>query len=427
MTNASPLPQAGDHIKADPRCIVSRGAGLAIRPPDTEDGGSLLRGIKRKLLKAQEHEQHRNPLQTLSNTMASNVTDCLLAPPFPGDIALVSVDSDDSRAPTPAGKPHHRHTQRRGATDTRGRQSRSAPAARGNGRRAAGAKGKEGQKFVLVTQALVAVGPGVLVTPLPASGGSPASLPNRGDGGSKVGALSICEGEGQIALAGYGRLRKMRLRAGQKRLVDSSRAVAWTSGITCLPVRGRGSGNTSGGPSAATATTFVGPGMVYVQTHSLAGLRRLLLPKAGVLFPGGVPGFGGAGRAGRGAGTSRRVEVGLSLKRGLAKRAKAGARRVMLALALFSLYVVVYSLVTTLLLEGRDGLVNAPGHAVQVVRSLAKMARRVVIVLIRLGQEELWRKEGDMQWDGEGNIRPHKGVGDGEGSASRHMNNPVQR
>ena len=49
---------------------------------------------------------------------------------------------------------------------------------------------------------------------------------------------------------------------------------------------------------------------------------------------------------------------------------------------------------TALLLEGRDGLPNAPRHAVQVVRSLAKVVRRLAVVMLKLGREELWGAEG---------------------------------
>ncbi|CAN0539302.1 unnamed protein product, partial [Ectocarpus sp. 8 AP-2014] len=268
------------------------------------------------------------------------------------------------------------------------------------------------RKLVLLTQAIVAVGPGVVVKPSPlpdaggggGRGGSSLSRRQQQRGGPVVTteALSLCEGQGPIAVAGYGKLKKLRLRPGQKRLVDSSRAVGWTSGVTCLTgTGGRASvpttGNNNGANSPAGAfTTFVGPGTVYVQTHSLPGLRRLLLPKSGVSLQGGVPsGLLGAGGRGAGAFFAPRggpPTVGLSLKRGLAKRAKAGAKRVSLAVAFFALYLVVYSLVTALLLEGRDGLANAPRHAVQVVRSLSKVARRVVVVLVRLGREELWRE-----------------------------------
>ncbi|CAN0583140.1 unnamed protein product, partial [Ectocarpus sp. 12 AP-2014] len=249
------------------------------------------------------------------------------------------------------------------------------------------------RKLVLLTQAIVAVGPGVIVKPSPlpdtagggGGGGSSLSRRQQQRGGPVVttGALSLCEGQGPIAVAGYGKLKKLRLRPGQKRLVDSSRAVGWTSGVGTggrAPVPTTGDNNGANNPVGAF-TTFVGPGTVYVQTHSLPGLRRLLLPKSGVSLQGGVPsGLLGAGGRGAGALFAPRggpPTVGLSLKRGLAKRAKAGAKRVSLAVAFFALYLVVYSLVTALLLEGRDGLANAPRHAVQVVRSLAKVVRRV--------------------------------------------------
>lgn len=104
--------------------------------------------------------------------------------------------------------------------------------------------------------------------------------------------------------------------------------------------------------------------------------------------------------------------MGLSLKRGLAKRSKAGLKRVLLGLAFLALYAVV----TALLLEGRDGLVKAPRHAVQVARSLTKVARRVAMILIRLAREELWSI-------GEGEASS----GGGGGGASLPEGNPVER
>lgn len=356
----------------------------------------MLQGLKRKLLKNTGDEQHQNQLQTLSNTMSLNATECLLAPPFPGDIALVSVERGTDADPPDTGKRPRTNMESiagRAATDSRGRRSRAPPAGRRKEQSEPRGRDTEPRTFVLLTQALVAVGPEVTVTPISAGGQTPSSLLTLKSGRSKAGALSLCEGRGPIAVAGYGRLKKLRLRAGQRRIVDSNRAVGWTSSITQLSTGGRASGSSAENPSAVVS--FVGPGVVYLQTHSLAGLRRLLLPKAGVYPQGGVSGFRGAGRAGSGA--SRRAEVGLSLKRGLAKRARAGAKRVMLALAFFALYVVVYSLATALLLEGREGLGNAPRHALQVVRSLAQVTRRVVTVLLRLGQEELWGKERDDQ------------------------------
>ncbi|CBN78789.1 conserved unknown protein [Ectocarpus siliculosus] len=410
--------KAGEHMKADPRCIVSRGVGLALRPPAPLEKEGILGGLKQRLRKAaqgrqdqQQQQQHRDNhrLERVSNTMASNETDCFFAPPFPGDVAVVSVSS--------GGGDESVGEERRDYDDAHGgdrRKARQRQEGRGGDRPAArGSRhgSDKPRKLVLLTQAIVAVGPGVVVKPSPlpdagggGRGGSSLSRRQQQRGGPVVttGVLSLCEGQGQIAVAGYGKLKKLRLRPGQKRLVDSSRAVGWTSGVTCLTgTGGRASvpttGNNNGANSPAGAfTTFVGPGTVYVQTHSLPGLRRLLLPKSGVSLQGGVP-SGLLGTGGRGAGAlfaprGGPPTVGLSLKRGLAKRAKAGAKRVSLAVAFFALYLVVYSLVTALLLEGRDGLANAPRHAVQVVRSLSKVARRVAVVLVRLGREELWRE-----------------------------------
>ncbi|CAN0212572.1 unnamed protein product [Ectocarpus sp. 13 AM-2016] len=416
--------KAGEHIKADPRCIVSRGVGLALRPPTPLEKQGILGGLKRRLRKValggqdkqqqqqkqQQRDNHR--LERVSNTMASNETDCFLAPPFPGDVFVVSVSSgggdesvgEDRRDYDDA----HRGDRRKARQRQEGRGG-DRPAARGSRRGS-----DKPRKLVLLTQAIVAVGPGVVVKPSPLSdsagggggGGSSLSRRQQQRGGPVVttGALSLCEGQGPIAVGGYGRLKKLRLRPGQRRLVDSSRAVGWTSGVTCLTgTGGRASvpttdNNIGANSPAGALTTFVGPGTIYVQTHSLPGLRRLLLPKSGVSLQGGVPsGLLGGGGGGAGALFAPRggsPTVGLSLKRGLAKRAKAGAKRVSLAVAFFALYLVVYSLVTALLLEGRDGLANAPRHAVQVVRSLAKVARRVAVVLVRLGREELWREGG---------------------------------
>lgn len=102
--------------------------------------------------------------------------------------------------------------------------------------------------------------------------------------------------------------------------------------------------------------------------------------------------------------------VGRSLKRGLAKRTKAGAKRVLLGLACLALYAVV----TALLLDGREGLVNAPRHAVQVARSLIKVARRVATILMRLAREELFWRNGE-------------GEAGGGGGASLPDGNPVDR
>ncbi|CAM9694507.1 unnamed protein product [Ectocarpus sp. 4 AP-2014] len=424
--------KAGEHIKADPRCIVSRGVGLALRPPTPLEEEGILGGLKRRLRKAtlggqdrqqqqQQQQRDNHRLEKVSNTMASNETDCFFAPPFPADVVVVSVSS--------GGGDESVGEDRRDYDDVHGgdrRKARQRQEGRGGDRPAArGSRhgSEKPRKLVLLTQAIVAVGPGVVVKPSPlpdaagggGGGGSSLSRRQQQRGGPVVttGALSLCEGQGPIAVAGYGKLKKLRLRPGQRRLVDSSRAVGWTSGVTCLTgAGGRASipttGNNNGASNPAGAfTTFAGPGTVYVQTHSLPGLRRLLLPKSGVSLQGGVPlGLLGPGGSGAGALFAPRgvpPTVGLSLKRGLVKRAKAGAKRVSLAVAFFALYLVVYSLVTALLLEGRDGLANAPRHAVQVVRSLAKVARRVAVVLVRLGREELWR-EGE----GGGGTPPQK-------------------
>ncbi len=367
--------QGGEYIKADPRCIVSRGVGLALRPPATVDnkGSGVLDGLKRRIRNEAEKPVRGNPLhlQRLSNTMASNVTDCLLAPPFPGTVSLVSISSS------------------RGASGG-GSQSMSS------------SRREKPRKLVVLSQAIVATGPEVTVQAFP----SEDRGRRRGRGGdlAAMGALSVCEGKGQLALSGYGKILKVRLKPGQKRVVGSSHAVGWTSGAMCLAgagerasrASGSGSDTNIGAGSPSAVSTFVGPGTVYVQTHSLSGLRRLLLPKSGAgssLHSGRGRGRGRGGAAA--APAPRRggaVVVGLSLKRGLAKRAKAVAKRVLFASAFFALYLVVYSVATALLLEGRDGLVNAPRHALQVVRSLIKVARRVVTVLIRVVREELWRK-----------------------------------
>lgn len=388
-----PLPQAGEDIKADPRCIVYRGIGLQLRPPETPDRGSVLQGLKAKLLKTSNYqERNRDPLQKLSNTMASSMTDCLLASPFPGEIAKISVNTAQGSIDDQTKQLPRDGTDRRKADDDAHRHREiSAPSERLGG---SGRGTVEDRTLVLVTQTLVAVGPGVVVTPLPAGA---AVIPTRGGGSGggsdqKPGALSLCEGQGSIAIAGCGRLKKVRLRAGQTRLVDSSRAVGWTRSVSRRAVaRGRTSASAKDQPPIMS---FVGPGVVYIQTHSLAGLRRLLLPKGGRMsLYGGVPDFRGYAPAGQMV-PSRRITPGLSLRRGLAKRARARAKRILLAVAFFGLYIMIYSYATAFLLEGRDGIVNGPRHALQVVRSLTKVARRVALVLVRLGQEELWRTEG---------------------------------
>ncbi|CAN0036546.1 unnamed protein product [Scytosiphon promiscuus] len=415
----------GEHVKTDPRFIVSRGTGLALRPPALPSSSGIVSGLKRRIRRShgRREEPRDHPLQRLSNTMASNETDCLLAPMFPGDVTLMSVSIAGS------GSGNHNEDQqaasdvrRKATTDGRGGRSSSPSTARrreeakvGGGRKQPSSTESDSSErprnLVVLTQAIVAVGPKVTVRPLSSAdpGGrargalsSRQTQHQRGSGIAAIGALSVCEGQGPVAVAGYGKLRKIRLSPGQRRVVDSSRAVGWTSGVMCLAgTAGRASGGGKSGnevPSLSTVTTFVGPGTVYVQTHSLTALRRLLLPRQsmGVSLPGGVAsGFFGVGGASAGSSSSRTgrpgAVVGLSLKRGLAKRAKASAKRVALGLAFFALYLVVYSLATALLLEGRDGLVKAPRHAVQVVRSLVKVARRIALVLVRLFREEVWR------------------------------------
>lgn len=494
------LPQAGEYIKADPRCVVSRAAGLELHPPPTAtvvDDTGLLDGLKRRIrkVKGQHHQQHQqrqregyargdNPLQRLSNALASNATDCLLAPSFPGDIALVSVSggsggsgraegeesagTDSMNAIPLQSRPRPRSRSRSRSRSSSGRQSgrtridtNTRRPRRSSGLNisskphpmmlstAAGTRDhtpvNKPQRLIVLTQAIVAVGPGVTVKAIVPSedkrrggrGGSSSPGPGprnqRQRGGSAAAAasgallLSVCEGQGDVAVAGCGKLQKLRLGPGQKRVVDSSRAVAWTSGVTCLAGAGGRTASRSSDSTTTTTTTtttssnnnsnnkgatshspvsaFVGPGIVYVQTHSLSGLRRLLLPKPGAGAGGSLRGHHGgdvssgllfgAGSRGRAALPSHRRGgvVALSLKRGLAKRSKEGAKRVLLGLAFLGLYVVV----TSLLLEGRDGLVNAPRHAVQVARSLIKVARRVTMILIRLAREEVWRggEDGD--------------------------------
>ena len=475
------IPQAGEHFKADPRCIVSRSDGLALRPPATAtmDDTGLLGGLKRRIRKAHGQQQQPQvrrrdcPLQRLSNTMVSNATDCFLAPPFPGDIVLVSVsggtrsdreegDSSEGESlgsarvrprseprprsrPSSAGRQSGRtridadvdsHRSRRSSATTKQQKTRGKAA----GTRADNPDNDKPRKLVVLTQAIVAVGPEVTVKPMPSEdhrrrrgGGSSSPSPRhqqqRGGPAATIGAMSVCEGQGDIAVAGCGKLQTLRLRPGQRRVVDFSRAVGWTSSVTCLTLAGaagrtpggaRSSTGTKGAASPSAVATFVGPGTVYVQTQSLSGLRRLLLPKPGA---GGPPhGHGGGvasrllgaadGERGRAGSPSPRRGgvVGLSLKRGLAKRAKAGAKRVLLGLSFLALYAVV----TALLLEGRDGLVKAPRHAVQVARSLTKVARRVAMILLRLAREELWST-------GEGE------AGGGGGGASLPEGNPIER
>lgn len=381
--------------------------------------------------------------------MASNATDCFLTPLFPGDIALVSVSSGRGKGESDGGPgslstpPLQPRSRSRTHIDTdmdTHRSRRALARKQEKGRKLARSKTaaarsydpeSKPRKLVVLTQAIVAVGPGVTVRAMPmpvampsegrrrgAEGGGRSSSP-RGVPAATSGALSVCEGEGKVVVAGYGRLQALRLRPGQKRVVvDSSRAVGWTSGAMCLAGAGGRTSRSSGGSSSSSAdsrgtvspsavATFVGPGTVYVQTHSLSGLRRLLLPKPGA--GGSSRGHGGgvssslhgARSVGRNASPAPRRGgiVGLSLKRGLAKRAKAGAKRVLLGLAFLALYAVV----TALLLEGRDGLVKAPRHAVQVARSLMKVVRRVAMILMRLAREELWSNgEGEGEAGGGG-------------------------
>lgn len=430
--------QAGDHILADSRCIVSRGIGLSIDSPmPTKARRSILHELKRKLKDScseGDNDEHQSPLEKISNRMPADATDCLLAPPFPGDIALFPVvSSASSTTPPDLGRrrensvngssseendpPHHpsRTSAKRPSRKRGGKRKRQSSVTRTGGGRT--------ESLIVTTQALVAVGPGVKVSRLRSTGGG-------GGGGGKLsqevgrmatsrsqsgaaagrfiggGSLSVCTGDGPVAIAGCGRLKRLRLKGGERRVVESSRVVGWTSGVTSsvAPTAGRGRGGSADGKASSglgpgAVTDFKGPGFVFVQTHSIAGLRRLLSRPHGSPLQSGATGLGRR-RGAWGAATSPgATDVALSLKRGLAKRAKAraiaGARRVMLAAAFFALYVAVYSVSTALLLEGKEGLVKAPGHALRVVRSLAKVARRVALVLIRLGQEELWRTEGD--------------------------------
>ena len=374
------------------------GAGTTLRPPDSENRERLLNGLKRRLFKSHGTDSSRHELQTLFNTI-SNATVCLLAPPFPGEIALVTIKTDmspNSRI-TPKRPPSNAELTNFADSDL-DRRSRASQSTRGTERRAARPKSKGAPAVVMLTQALVAVGPQVSVTPYSARRGSasPAVAIAAGNrAGSKVGALSLCEGRGPIAVAGCGRIMSLRLKREQERVVECSRTLGWTTSVTCVGAGGRATRTDAGALPAMI--TFVGPGVVYVQTQSLTAMRRLLVPKPYDTTVGhGVPGFPRA--AGRGSG------VGLSLKRGLAKRVKAGAKRVLLGLGLFALYVAVYSVATTLLLEGKEGLVRVPQHALQVVRSLLGVARRVAIILFRLGREELWMKEPAGQEVATGNV-----------------------
>lgn len=397
-----------------------------------------MQSLKQKLRRSHEDEEHRNPLKMLSNTMASNVTDCLLAPPFPGDIALVSVTSASARndhvtqrtATTERAPVDGKPRRRRSLSGTlQGRQTRQK-----DGQEAStAAPSEKTQHLIVLTQALVAVGPGVTVSSLRDAGGAgrvgggvPLTASDQGsrgwgEGSRRAGwSWSLCEGDGSVAIAGCGRLKRMGLRAGQRRAVDSSRAVGWAHGVSWEVASSGGQGREprrgGRGPGVpASVTNFRGPGFVFVQTHSIAGLRKLLSPPSSPLPHSGASEFG------RGWGASRapRVDVRLSLKRGLAKRTKAGvkagARRLLIASAFFALYVAVYSISTVLLLEGRDGLGNVPRHALQVVRSLAKVVRRVLLVLVRLGQEELWGKDGGRNSGdatGAAPIRPAEGTAD---------------
>lgn len=398
----------------------------------------ILHGLKRKLLKSHDAEEQRIPLERISNGMPANVTDCLLAPIFPGDIALFSVASGSTtlldverrrRLSTDDAPPDGKNARRRPQQFSATKRQRIRVGESG-GLVAPRVKRGRTQNLIVVAQALVATGPEVTVSRLrDVSGG-------RGDsgGGGKIGqepstitatrvvgtgvglgrfggqagrrqqgaSLLICKGDGPVAIAGCGRLKRLRLKAGQKRTVDLTRAVGWTDDVswTIDPARqGRSSGSKNGGSvvGPGSVTNFKGPGVVFIQTHSIAGLRRLFSRPPGAMLQSEASGFGGRRRRGEAMGAPI-VDMGLSLKRGLAKRAKArvqaGARRVLLAMAFFGLYVAVYSVATALLLEGRDGLVKAPRHAVQVLQSLAKVVRRVALVLVRLGQEELWRNEG---------------------------------
>lgn len=394
--------------------------------------------------------------------MVSNATDCFLAPAFPGDVALVSVsssgrsdpegdssDDENLSATRLQSRTRPRSTSSSGQRSGRSRidtdidmdnhRSRRSSPARGSNqhkkrRKVEGARDYDPDeqprtlKLVVLTQAIVAVGPEVTVKSMP-SGAFSSPRPHhkqrqqRGVPVAATGGLSVCEGQGSVAVAGYGKLQTLRLRPGQKRVVESSRAVGWTTSVLCLARAAEQTprtssstatttSNTKVSPTPSAVTTFLGPGTVYVQTHSLSSLRRLLLSKpAGVSLRGhgadATSTLHGVGHRGRSASPPPRRGkggvVGLSLKRGLAKRTKAGAKKVLLGLAFLALYAVV----TALLLEGRDGLVKAPRHAVQVTRSLAKVARRVAMILVRLAREELWQNgEGDGGGGGAGAAIP---------------------
>lgn len=389
--------QAGDSIRADPRCVVSRGVELTIESPAALER-SLLRELKRNLLASKER---RDPLQIISNADSTKATDCVLAPVFPGEMAVVSITSDNSDN-APANK---RLTTMR-VDRSEGSNKRSSRSRTGSGRERARVRKKTGgpnthmtENLVLMSQALVAVGSDVTVAPLNVGGeqlGATNRRLNSDASSSKMVHLSRCNGNGQVAIAGCGRLIRVHLQRGQKRALDLSKVVAWTDEVKWTSTGERRSGTNGLG----AVITFEGPGIVFIQTHSVAGLRRLLAPLYGAAQNGNMLtiGHGWAGKLRM----KRRGDVGISLKRGIAKRTKAGVRKIILTAAFFTLYVAVYSVITTLLLEGRDGLVNAPKHAVQVIRSLAKVARRVVLVLIRLGKEELWTEAcGDQATSGD--------------------------
>lgn len=363
-----------------------------LRPPEETGRGRLLNGLKKRLLNSRAESPNQHSLQVLSNAMSSNATDCLIAPHFPGEIALITIQTANGLAARSTAK-----RQLDNSTDSDlARRSRSSQSVRTT----AHPKPTGAQTLVVLTQALVAVGPEVTVTPLSRKGGSvPPLVSAHKRGGSNIGALSLCEGRGPIAVAGCGRIRRMRLNPKQKRVVECTRAVGWTTGVTCLPAGERASSIDSGALPASVI--FIGPGAVYIQTHSLAVMKRLLAPIPHITGRGGMSGFP---RMAHVSGTGRGVVAGLSLKRGLAKRVQAGAKKIVLAVGLFSLYIMAYSVVTTLLLEGREGLVRVPRHALQVVRSLLSIARRIMIILIRLGREELWVKEAVGQEGTAGNV-----------------------
>ncbi|CAM9425193.1 unnamed protein product [Sphacelaria rigidula] len=415
--------------------------------PKTRRG--ILHELKRKLRDScseDDNDEHRYPLRKISNRMPADATDCLLAPPFPGDIALFPVVASASST-TPSDIERRRQNSVNGSSSKEKdrpqhppKASATRPSRKRGGRRkgqsaVTRAGGGRAESLIVVSQALLAIGPGVTVSRLrsPGGGGGGGSGKSGQEPGTMAtsrsqsvaaasrfiggGSLSICTGDGPVAIAGCGQLKRLRLKSGQRRAIDSSRVVGWTSGVTSSvsPAAGRSKGggansNAGAGLGPCDITDFKGPGFVFVQTHSIAGLRRLFSRPHVPPLQSRTTGLGQRRGAEGQVASPGAADVALSLKKGLAKRVKAraiaGARRVLLAAAFFALYVAVYSVFTALLLEGREGLVKAPSHALQVVRSLAKVARRVALVLVRLGQEELWRTEGDGSSQGSRDVSP---------------------